>query len=94
MAKIIDEHFEQKTTQHGKKPNQKLKPYLVMQYLLKESNEDHPLTANDIVEFLKINCGIYAERRSVYTARCNIVDAKHHIVYGVSHNIVLCPQAE
>ena len=27
----------------------------------------------------------------VYTTRCNIVDAKHHIVYGDSRNLVLCP---
>ena len=44
----------------------------------------------------KINqCGAlyhFCRRQNiVYTARCNIVDAKHHIVYGVSHNIVLCP---
>ena len=51
--------------QHGKKPNQKLKPYLVQQYLLRNSDEDHVVTAEDIVEFLD-RCGIDAERRSIY----------------------------
>ncbi len=50
----------------GKQYNQKLKPYAVMQYLLKYSDEDNVASANMIVEFLKENCGIYAERRSIY----------------------------
>lgn len=51
--------------QHGKKPNQKLKPYLVQQYLLKYTDEDHVANAYDIVSFLEL-CGISAERRSIY----------------------------
>lgn len=51
--------------QHGKKPNQKLKPYLVQQYLLKYTDEDHLANAYDIVSFLEL-CGISAERRSIY----------------------------
>lgn len=50
---------------HGKKPNQKLKPYIVLQYLLKNTDEDHVATASDIILYLN-NCGIYAERRSIY----------------------------
>lgn len=50
---------------HGKKPNQKLKPYLVQQYLLKYTDEDHTASAYDIVSFLEY-CGIAAERRSIY----------------------------
>ena len=50
---------------HGKKANQKLKPYLVQQYLLRNSDEDHVVNADDIVEFLG-RCGIDAERRSIY----------------------------
>ena len=53
-------------SKHGKKPNQKLKPYLVLQYLLKKSDENHPISAPDIVAFLQEDCGIYAERRSIY----------------------------
>lgn len=51
--------------QHGKKPNQKLKPYLVQQYLLRNTDEDHVASAYDIVDFLEL-CGISAERRSIY----------------------------
>ena len=49
----------------GKKNNQKLKPYLVLQYLLKYTDEDNVASASDIIGFLE-DCGIYAERRSIY----------------------------
>ena len=51
---------------HGKKENQKLKPYLVLQYLLKNSDENHVVSGNQIVGYLMETCGIYAERRSIY----------------------------
>ena len=50
---------------HGKKPNQKLKPYVVLQYLLKYTDENNVASALTIIEYLK-ECGIYAERRSIY----------------------------
>ena len=56
---------EKKIPQHGKQPNQKLKPYLVLQYLLKNSDENHPVTAPQIVGYLQ-EAGIEAERRSIY----------------------------
>lgn len=49
----------------GKKPNQKLKPYLVLQFLLRETDENNVVTADDIVAYLN-EIGIDAERRSVY----------------------------
>lgn len=52
--------------QHGKKPNQRVKPYLVLQYLLRKSDENHVVTADDIVTYLSVDCGIFAERRSIY----------------------------
>lgn len=55
-----------KGPEHGKKPNQKLKPYLVLQYLLKHSDENNVIKADTIVAHLIDNCGIYAERRSIY----------------------------
>ncbi len=64
MPRKIDEHL-QKELEHGKKPNQKIKPYVVLQYLLKYSDENHPLSAYDIIAFLE-ECGISAERRSIY----------------------------
>ena len=51
----------------GKKHNQKMKPFLVYQYLMKHSDEEHPVSAPNIVAYLQEICGIYAERRSIYT---------------------------
>ena len=36
----------------GKKPNQKLKPYLVLQFLLRETDESNVVTADEIVAYL------------------------------------------
>ena len=49
----------------GKSENQKLKTYIVMQYLLRNTDERHPATMEDIRSYLK-ECGIESERRSVY----------------------------
>ena len=51
---------------HGKKSNQKLKPYVVLQYLMKNTDENYLATAYDIIAFLEDDCGIEAERRSIY----------------------------
>lgn len=53
-------------SRHGRKPNQKLKPYLVLQYLLKYTDEDHPADAYRICDYLQ-ELGIDAERRSIYS---------------------------
>ena len=50
---------------HGKQPNHKLKPYVVFQYLLKFTDENHVAPASDIVAYLE-ECGLTAERRSIY----------------------------
>lgn len=50
----------------GRKPDQKMKPYLVYQYLLKNTDENHFVTAEQIVGYLQETCGIEAERRSIY----------------------------
>lgn len=44
---------------HGKKPNQKLKSYFVMQYLLKHSDEDHLVAATELVD-----CPVCLQRSS------------------------------
>lgn len=56
---------EDVTAHRGKQNNQKLKPYLVLQYLLKNTDEDHLVSAYDIIDHLE-QCGITAERRSIY----------------------------
>lgn len=50
---------------HGKKPNQRMKHFLVLQYLMRETDEEHFATTDDIIGFLKYH-DIYAERRSIY----------------------------
>ena len=50
---------------HGRKKNQKMKPYLVMDYLMRETDETHAVSAEGIVEHLE-GLGIFAERRSIY----------------------------
>lgn len=54
-----------KEPNRGKKYNQKLKPYLVLEYLRKYSDENNPKSATDIVDFLD-DKGVPAERRSIY----------------------------
>lgn len=57
--------FDISESGHGRKNNQKLKPYIVLQYLLKNTDENHTAAAADIIAYLA-ECGIYAERRSIY----------------------------
>ncbi|MBQ9960781.1 MAG: WYL domain-containing protein [Firmicutes bacterium] len=57
--------MSEKEPRRGKKFNQKLKPYLVLEYLRKYSDENNPKSATDIVNFLKTR-GVPAERRSIY----------------------------
>ena len=69
---------------HGKKNNQKLKPYLVLQYLLRHSDEGHPINAYDIISYLQDDCGIYAERRSIYRDIDEINKALLVLEYGIN----------
>ncbi len=64
MARKVDAHL-QKEAHHGKQPNQKVKPYVVLQYLLRSTDENHVASAMDIVGYLE-ECEISAERRSIY----------------------------
>ena len=67
MPKKVDESgFKVFTGGSGRREGQKLKPYLVMQYLLKKTDEGNCVTAEEIVFYLQENCGIDAERRSIY----------------------------
>lgn len=56
---------EKKIPHHGKQPNHKMKTYIVLQYLLKYTDENNVASAKDIVAFLE-ECGLTAERRSIY----------------------------
>ena len=50
----------------AKSENQKMKTLFVAKYLLENSDENHPVTAKDITDYLKNECGIEAERRAIY----------------------------
>lgn len=56
---------DQQKASHGKKPNQKLKAYLVYEYLQRYTDEENYVNATDICKYLKER-GIWAERRSIY----------------------------
>ena len=64
---------------HGKKTDQKMKPFLVYEYLMRNSDENHLVTVNEMVGYLQ-ECGISAERRSIYTdiRRCLTVASFLH----------------
>lgn len=65
----------------GKKPNQKLKPYLVLQILMEHTDEDHVLCADEIVDYLG-DLGIFAERRSIYSDIAEINKALYAMEAG------------
>lgn len=66
VTRKADKGLEGKViAKHGKQTNQKLKPYVVPQYLLKYSDENNTKSAYDIIGYLE-DCGISAERRSIY----------------------------
>ena len=56
---------EKEKNGRGRKSDQKMKPYLVYDYLMRHSDANHVVTASEIVGFLQ-ECGIPAERRSIY----------------------------
>lgn len=62
-----DEGLEDRRCRRGKQPHQKMKPYLVLQYLQRESDEEHPQSAFDIISYLDGEFGIKADRRSIYS---------------------------
>ena len=49
-----------------KTENQKMKTLYIAKYFMEYSDENHPITAGDIEDYLKNECGIEAERRSIY----------------------------
>lgn len=52
----------------GKRVNQKLVPYIILQYLMKNSDADHMVSTKDIIDYLTDDCGIEVDRRTVYSA--------------------------
>ena len=66
MTRKADKGLEGKVVaKHGRQKEQRLKAYMVLQYLLKYSDENNPKSSYDIIGYLE-GCGIPAERRSIY----------------------------
>ena len=67
MPRVISEKKKAESSdgKQGRTKHQKLKSYIVAQYLLKNTDEDHPASAKDIIDYLA-DFGILAERRSIY----------------------------
>ena len=49
-----------------KSENQKLKTLYVAKFFLENSDENHAVSAGDIIDYLENECGITADRRSIY----------------------------
>ena len=50
----------------AKSEKQKLKTLYVAKFFLENSDENHPVSAGDIIDYLETDCGITADRRSIY----------------------------
>ena len=59
--------FRDVRTGRGKREHQKIKPYLVLQYLMQHTDEEHTASAAEIVAYFQEYCGIDTERRSIYS---------------------------
>ena len=55
---------EKKLKGKGRKDNQRMKAYLVYEYLMQNIDANHVATGKEIAEYLQ-ECGISAERRSI-----------------------------
>ena len=62
----VTSKYEINNANKGKREHQKIKPYIVLEYLMKYSDEGHAISAKDIADYLNGDCGIDAERRSIY----------------------------
>ena len=72
------------TKTSGKRDHQKLKPYLVLDYLHHNSDENHAVSAAQIVGYLQ-EAGIDAERRSIYRD----IDEINKALLMVNHDMYL-----
>lgn len=69
---------------HGRKFNQKMKPYIVLQILQKQTDESHYKTVTEIIDILKEQYEMYAERKSVVRDILEINKTLIAIKYDVS----------
>ena len=63
---IMAEKEDRRHINSGRKYDQKMKPFLVYEYLMRMTDDKHFATTYEIEEYLKENFDISAERRSIY----------------------------
>lgn len=86
MKKLKSEKTKkERTSPHGRKNNQKLKPYLVYKFLTENSDENHCCSVKDIEAYLKEWLGIDAERRSIYSD----IDEINKLLYAIEEGITV-----
>ena len=62
-----DELLPPRQCRRGRQQHQKMKPYLVLQYLQANTDENHSVSASEISGYLEEILGINADRRSIYS---------------------------
>ncbi len=60
--------------------NQQLRPIYIVDYLIAESNEEHPVSTQDIIAMLNRN-GIKAERKTIYSDIEKLTSYGYDIIY-------------
>lgn len=55
-----------KKDKEDKKELSRLRAYLVMQFFLRNADDQHPVSMQDILLYLNEDCGIVADRRTIY----------------------------
>ena len=64
---MAEKKVDKRSENSGRKYDQKMKPFLVYQYLMRETDENNFATGKDIAAYLNLNFGISAQRRSIYS---------------------------
>lgn len=62
-----------------KSPEQKKKMLVVLQYLMENSDETHPISTAALLNYLE-NCGIKAERKSIYSDIETLINMGYDII--------------
>lgn len=89
MARKTEEEYVEAIGGHGKKENQKLKPLLVLMYLMRNTDENHFATGKEIAAYL-IENDIWAERRSIYSD----IDQINKVLYMIENQCSLSDAIE
>lgn len=85
MAKTIDPDF---APERGRRSHQKLKAYMVLECLMRETNEMKPLSSSDIVAYLE-DYGIQAQESSVRDDIKEINYVMYMLEYGCSVDVAV-----